>query len=151
METIAYEELLARDGQVTTHVVGTSMLPLLHNRQSIVTVESVSRVPPRRGDVVLYKVSGTYILHRVIRIQGGDYLIRGDNTWVMEHVPASALLATMTGFYRTPKGRLITRRDCLYRLYRLALPSYRWGRRIGSWVKRRLRNVIRIKGFSNKM
>ena len=86
METIAYEELLARDGQVTTHVVGTSMLPLLHNRQSIVTVESVDRVPPRRGDVVLYKVNGTYILHRVMRIQGGDYLIRGDNTWVMEHV-----------------------------------------------------------------
>ena len=143
METIAYEELLARNGQVTTHVVGTSMLPLLHNRQSIVTVESVSRVPPRRGDVVLYKVNGTYILHRVMRIQGSEYLIRGDNTWVMEHVPASALLATMTSFYRTPKGRLVTRQDFLYRLYRLALPSYRWSRRIGSWVKRMVKRLVK--------
>ena len=66
METIAYEELLARDGRVTTHVTGSSMLPLLRDRQSIVTVESVSRVPPRRGDVVLYKAGGRYILHRVM-------------------------------------------------------------------------------------
>ena len=33
METIAYEELLAKDGRVMTHVVGSSMLPLLRDRQ----------------------------------------------------------------------------------------------------------------------
>ena len=36
METVAYEELLERDGKIITHVVGWSMLPLLRDRESIV-------------------------------------------------------------------------------------------------------------------
>ena len=136
METVAYEELLEKDGRVMTHVVGSSMLPLLHNRESIVIVETADRVQPRRGDVVLYKTGGTYILHRILQINGDEYIIRGDNTWVLEHVPKKALLATMTGFYRSPEGKLITRNNLGYRLYCLLLPGIRWGRRIGSKVKR---------------
>ncbi len=136
MDTVAYEELLEKDGRVMTHVVGASMLPLLHDRESIVLVEAADRVPPRRGDVVLYKTGKTYILHRILSIQKNEYITRGDNTWAKEHVPKSALLATMTGFYRTPNGRLITRNSPAYCLYRLALPAIRWSRRIGNKVKR---------------
>ena len=83
MEGVAYEEILEKDGRVITHVVGGSMLPLLHDRESIVIVEDVNRVPPRRGDVVLYRMSGRYILHRVLRIEREEYVIRGDNTWTL--------------------------------------------------------------------
>ncbi len=138
METVAYEELLKRDGKIITHVVGRSMLPLLHDRESIVIVEAADQVKPRRGDVVLYKAQGTYILHRILREAGQEYLIRGDNTWTTEHVPKETVLATMTGFYRKPEGRLVTRNDLLYRFYRLALPGIRWGRRIGG----KMRSVI---------
>ncbi len=136
MDTVAYEELLEKDGQVMTHVVGTSMLPLLHNRESIVIVEAADRMPPRRGDVVLYKTGGTYILHRVLKIRGDTYIIRGDNTWALEYVPKKALLATMTGFYRSAEGKLVTRSNPGYRVYCLLLPGIRWVRRIGSKVKR---------------
>jgi len=136
MKSVAYEELLERDGKVITHVVGYSMLPLLHDRESIVIVETVEKVPPKKGDVVLYKTGGTYILHRVMRILPDKYLIRGDNTWMMEHVPKNALLATMTGFYRKAEGKLITRDNLGYRMYRMVLPGIRWGRRIGNKVKR---------------
>ncbi len=142
MESVAYEELLERDGQVITHVVGTSMLPLLHDRESIVIVESTEKIPPRRGDVVLYKIYGTYILHRVMKILPEEYLIRGDNTWVLEHVPKSALLATMTGFYRKAEGKLILCSYPGYRLYCFSLPAIRWGRRIGSKVKREIRQLF---------
>lgn len=142
MQSVAYEELLERDGKVITHVVGYSMLPLLHNRESIVIVEKVDRVPPKKGDVVLYKTSGTYILHRVMQIRQDEYLIRGDNTWVMEHVPRTALLATMTGFYRKAEGKLITRDNPGYRMYRIALPGIRWGRRIGNKVKRTALEIL---------
>ncbi len=142
MQSVAYEELLERDGKVITHVVGYSMLPLLHNRESIVIVEAVEKVPPKKGDVVLYKTGGTYILHRVMQIKPNEYLIRGDNTWMMEHVPKTALLATMTGFYRKAEGKLITRDNPGYQLYQQVMPAIRWGRRIGSKVKRTLRVLL---------
>ena len=142
-EPIAYEELLRKDGRVMTHVVGTSMRPLLRNRESIVIVESADRVPPRRGDVALYKTGGAYILHRVLRVMPDEYLTRGDNTWVTEHVPKGAVLATMTGFYRKPEGKLISRDHAVYRLYVLALPGIRLARRVGSKLKREIKKAFR--------
>ena len=140
MEPISYEELLRRDGKVITHVVGNSMLPLLRDRESIVVVEDARRVPPRRGDLVLYKAGDTYILHRVLRVRQEGYLIRGDNTWTLESVPKEALLATMTGFYRHAEGRLVSREDAAYRLYRLALPGIHCTGR----VCRRAKRVVRM-------
>lgn len=145
MKTVAYEELLEKDGKVMTHVVGSSMLPLLHDRESIVIVEAAEKMPPKKGDVVLYKTGGTYILHRVMAIREKEYLIRGDNTWTMEHVPKEALLATMTGFYRKAEGKLVARESLGYRVYRMLLPGIRWGRRIGSKMKRLLKKLFRKK------
>ena len=136
MESVAYEEMLQRDGKVITHVVGSSMLPLLHDRESIVVVEDAQQTPPERGDVVLYKTGDTYVLHRILQIRAEEYLIRGDNTWFLEHVPKKAVLATMTGFYRYPESRLISRDDTLYHLYRAALPCIRQSRRILRKIKR---------------
>ncbi len=138
MEAVAYEELLQRDGKVITHVVGSSMLPLLHNRESIVIVEAADRVRPQRGDVVLYKTGDTYVLHRVLQEKDDEFLIRGDNTWYLEHVPKKAVLATLTGFYRYPEGQLMSKDDVVYHMYQSLLPVIRWGRRILSWVKRRI-------------
>ncbi len=143
MESVAYEELLKKDGQIITHVVGSSMLPLLRGRESIVVVEAADRVPPRRGDVVLYKAGGNYILHRVLRVRPEEYLIRGDNTWTIEHVPKATLLATMTGFYRHPDSRLVSRDSIVARLYTLALPGIRWGRRVLGKVRRTVHGLYR--------
>lgn len=139
MESVGYEELLKKDGRVMTHVVGSSMLPLLRDRESIVIVEAADKVPPRKGDVVLYRTNGSYILHRIRQIRENEYLIRGDNTWIIEHIPKEALLATMTGFYRTPDGKLVTKRSFLYRVYRLALPGIRLIRRAGGKIRQRIR------------
>ena len=141
MESVAYEELLEKDGQIITHVVGTSMKPLLKDRQSIVIVEAADRVPPIKGDVVLYKTNNRYILHRIRKILPEEYLIRGDSTWTMEHVPKEAILATMTGFYRKPEGKLFTRNSLSYRFYLALLPCIRvirkYGSRIKQWFKHR--------------
>ena len=145
MESIAYEELLQKDGKVITHVVGSSMLPLLHDRQSIVIVEDVKNVPPKKGDVVLYKTNGTYILHRIRKITETEYLIRGDNTWMIEHIKKDLLLATMTGFYRTPNGKLVTRNNAAYRIYQIVLPAIRWTRRISGKIKRTIKHLTSCK------
>ncbi len=144
MESVAYEELLDRDGQVITHVVGSSMLPLLRDRESIVLVEAVRLVPPKKGDVVLYKTNGVYILHRILRIRPDEYLIRGDNTWRIEHVPKAAILATLTGFCRTPEGKMIPRNHPGYKLSRLLLPVIRMARRITGKARRVAVSLFRV-------
>ena len=136
MDAVSYEELLEREVRVITHVVGQSMEPLLHDRASIVVVEAVRSCPPRRGDVVLYRTGGVYILHRVLRIEPERYIIRGDNTWILEYVPRAHVLGTMTAFYRRPEGRETLPKDPAYRLYCALLPLIRIARRIVGKLRR---------------
>ena len=143
METAAYEELLHQEGRIITHVVGRSMLPLLYDRESIVIVESADRIPPGRGDVVLYKAGNRYLLHRILEIREEEYLIRGDNTQVMEHVPKETVLATLTGFYRHPESRLVTRNDISYRMYCTLLPCIRMMRKNKNRIKNGIRRFLR--------
>lgn len=93
------------------------MLPMLRHDHDLVLIEAVnsSSAPPARYDVVLYKVCGKYILHRVLRTDGNQYLIRGDNTYSVERVPADAVIGVLTGFVRD--GRQISVHDWRYRLY----------------------------------
>ena len=73
MSSIAYEDLLRKDGRVITHVVGWSMMPLLRNRESIVIVEAPNLVKPKKRDVVLYKTENRYI-----RDSEGRYVAKDD-------------------------------------------------------------------------
>ena len=113
------------------------MLPMLRPDRDLVMIESVdsatsssvaevtvssaapaavsSSASPAPYDVVLYKVDGKYILHRVLRTDGNQYLIRGDNTYSVERVPADAVIGVLTGFVRD--GRQISVQDWRYRLY----------------------------------
>ena len=114
---LTIEELLSRDGKIVYKAKGRSMLPMLRHDHDLVLIEAVnsSSAPPARYDVVLYKVCGKYILHRVLRTDGNQYLIRGDNTYSVERVPADAVIGVLTGFVRD--GRQISVHDWRYRLY----------------------------------
>ena len=57
-------------------------------------------------DVALYRRDQSYVLHRVIRVADGHYLIRGDNTYSLETVPDEAVIGVLTSFKR--KGREIS-------------------------------------------
>ena len=142
MSSIAYEDLLRRDGRVITHVVGWSMMPLLRNRESIVIVEAPDRVKPKKRDVVLYKTGNRYILHRILKIRQEEYVIRGDNTWVLEYVPKENVLATMTGFYRDSEGRYVAKDDILYQTYCRMLPCIRLIRFLKIRAKRYLKKNL---------
>ena len=123
--TMQYEEVLAQYGECITHVTGWSMEPLLHNRQSIVRVVPAEKEQLKIGDVVLYKVNDQYILHRIMKIQGGMLVIRGDNNWFLEHIPVSRVLGVMTGFWRRPEGSFVECSHWKYQLYRAGLPIWR--------------------------
>ncbi len=59
-------------------IVGTSMEPMLHRGDlAVIREESTYRV----GDVVLYEAPqlGSNVLHRIVRVQGDKFVLKGDN------------------------------------------------------------------------
>ena len=110
--TTTFEELLRRDGKLVYRTKGVSMPPMLRQDRDLVMIEPPQgRLRPR--DVALYRRGKDYVLHRVIRVEDGYYLIRGDNTYALEKVPEKAVLGVLTGFVRKGKQHRVTDRGYL--------------------------------------
>lgn len=95
------EELLERDGEIMRLPVGTSMYPMLVNRQDQMIIKKVDR-PLRVNDVVLFKRNnGQYVLHRLVRIRKGEYVFRGDNQVFDEYgITDRHILGILKGYYK---------------------------------------------------
>ena len=110
----SFEELLDQDGHLVYRTQGRSMEPMLRQNRDLVIV----RVPDLRlckFDIALHKRGSKYILHRVIGVKPDHYLIRGDNTYMIENVPDSAVIGVLTGFQRKGKQHDVTEPG--YRFY----------------------------------
>ena len=107
---------LDQNGSLTYSNVGRSMMPLLKEGRDLFTVE---RMEGRRkvGDVVLYRrPPDKYVLHRVVEVKDGSYVILGDNCANREYgITDEDILGVMTGFVR--KGKTYTVSCASYRLY----------------------------------
>lgn len=127
------EQELARHGRSFFQTVGDSMEPLLHNRKSTVVIEKKS-APLKRYDVALYhRPSGEYVLHRVIKVLDGKYIICGDNRIWREYVPEEWVIGVMAGYYEGEENTYIS---CDSRCYRAYLRSIR-PRYIRLWIRDR--------------
>ena len=140
--SMTYEDVLSRDGECTTHVVGDSMLPLLKNRKSIVHVISVAERAPKIKDVVLYKQGGKYVLHRILSRDADIFIVRGDTNYFLERVPVADILGVMDGFYWRPSFSYISCRSVIYKLYIIFLPVIRPVRRMLIRIKRLIKNYL---------
>ena len=70
----------------------------------------------KKYDVVLYRYpSGKYVLHRIIRVRENEYIIRGDNTFIREHIPKDKILGVLERFNR--KGKSHTVNDRGFKIY----------------------------------
>ena len=115
METLSFEEILARDGKLVYKTRGVSMLPMLRQNRDLVVI-----VPPsgklKRYDAALYKRGGQYILHRVIDVRKDGYVFRGDNTVTPETgITDADIVGVLRAFIRD--GKMIPVTDLKYRLY----------------------------------
>lgn len=103
MNTLTFEEILARDGKLIYRTKGHSMRPMLRQNRDLVIIEpQEGRL--RRFDTALYKRGGKYILHRVIKVYPEDYVFRGDNNYFTEPgIRDSEIIGILTAFVRKGK------------------------------------------------
>lgn len=96
------EELLLTEGKYVGATSGVSMLPMLKSgRDSVVIYPKKERL--KVYDVALYKRGKDYVLHRVINVVDGGYVIRGDNCYNDEKVKESQVIGVLTEYFRGKK------------------------------------------------
>lgn len=110
------EQQLAEQGFFVSTTVGVSMRPMLRNRRDRVIVLPIGSERLKKYDLPLYRrADGRYILHRIIGVRDGSYVIRGDNTYCKEYVPDEQILGYVSEFYRGGKHHRTDARG--YRAY----------------------------------
>lgn len=109
-------EAFSRCGVYSAMTQGVSMQPLFHTHDSTLYILPLTE-EAKKYDVVLYPKRGSeeYILHRVVGVREREYLIRGDNTFILEHVPKACVLGVLSEFVR--RGKHHTTAELGYRIY----------------------------------
>lgn len=105
---MSFEEILKRDGKLCYSVRGTSMLPMLRQDKDLVVIQAAGGKRLAPLDVALYKRGEQYVLHRVISVKEGGYMIRGDNTYTPEYVPEDQVLGVLRSFVRDGREYAVT-------------------------------------------
>lgn len=141
-----FEEVLEHEGKLIKYPTGTSMLPLLRQGKDVFLVQKPFR-ELRKNDVVLYKRKDKYILHRIIKINGENLVIIGDNCVTKEYdIKTKDVLGIMTHITRSNKN-IDVEKSKSYKWYVRFLSVYRPAKKlyclimgIGSKIKRSIIN-----------
>ena len=116
MNKLSYEEYLRDNDTLVYRNTGVSMLPLLKQGRDLFVVSKKTPQRCKKYDVVLFKRNDKYILHRIIKVNAGDYTARGDNCINAEYgVKDEDIIGVMTSFVR--KGKERTVKNFWYKLY----------------------------------
>lgn len=112
-----YEAELDRHGSFVFTNVGTSMMPLLRQHKDLFQITKKTNERCKKYDVVLIKrASGQYVLHRILKVRGKDYVLCGDNQICREYgVTDDQILGIMTKVIRGGVTLFVT--DKKYRIY----------------------------------
>ena len=97
-------ELITMGSSVNMIVTGDSMYPFLRNLKDSVTL----RYPKKRlkvCDIVLvYRPDGSYVLHRVVKIEGGRFCMLGDaQTKTEGPLPLDCIIAAVSAVNRNDR------------------------------------------------
>ncbi len=99
---MSYETELEKYGVIAFVPSGNSMWPTLKNRaQSVIVGRREARL--KRFDVAFYRRQDVYVLHRVMEVVDGGYIICGDSQLTLEKVKEEQVFGKMLGFYKKDK------------------------------------------------
>jgi phage repressor protein C with HTH and peptisase S24 domain len=110
------ERLLRAGRPVELELRGDSMTPSVRDGD-LLTVAPLGDGRIQRGDVVLARIGGRLVAHRVVLVDGANAQLRGDASPRVDAVPVDALLGRVVGVRR--------RRGPLRRGFRAALRRVR--------------------------
>lgn len=99
-----FASVIRERGKYVGPPAGPSMQPLLRvYRDAAVLVAPV--FPLKKYDVILYRrANGRYVLHRIIGVREGGYVLCGDALWRKEYpVTDDMVVGVMEGFFRDEK------------------------------------------------
>ncbi len=115
-------QLVAEGKEVEIPTKGSSMFPFIVGGRDSVLLSRARKVDV--GDILMVKIKGHYIIHRVIAIHGsqitlmGDGNIRGCELCSFGDVCAKVVRITYNGKYVDCSARSFTSRSSLWRLVR---------------------------------
>ena len=120
MSKSSFEEELDKKGILVYTNKGNSMYPLIRQGKDVLIIKKVNS-KLKKMDIHLYKrESGQYVLHRIIKVNENDYVIRGDNTYYNETgIRDDQILGVLSGVIR--EGKEISVNSLSYKIY-----SYFW-------------------------
>ncbi len=101
--------LLNEEKEVRFTPSGVSMRPFIEGDKDSVVLAPLGRLP-KRGDILLARVTGyagrrTYVLHRLIRIEGELYILQGDGNLMGEEQCRLEDIIGRVVRIETPSGR----------------------------------------------
>ena len=134
------EQLLSEGQNVTILVKGNSMRPLLRNGRDRVVLRAHRDEDIRKGAVMLFRYSGSYVMHRVVKVEGDVVIFEGDGNYKLQEVVTRKDIVAVVVAVVLPSGKSI---GCDSRRWRIAswwwLSKTRFERRIILAVMRRLK------------
>ncbi|MBQ9472888.1 MAG: VanZ family protein [Bacteroidales bacterium] len=139
----AVEERMARGEATVIPFAGKSMEPTLRDGRVKIRLAPVGEGRmPRRGDIVLFRMGGRHILHRVVRREGTHYTMRGDACATCEKVESCDVVAKLDSVIY-PNGRCTSCQSARWRLRSALILTAKGVRRGLSYtIGRRRRRVL---------
>ena len=138
--SLAIEQLAAGE-RVWLAFDGRSMLPTLSSSDKVLLAPLVGE--PQAGDVLLFRMGDRFVVHRLLRHEGEEYVLRGDNNMGTERVPASALLGKVVSVKRK-SGRLISTESRQWRCLSRRAAAHQWIKAtVSKWLGRNGRKRLR--------
>ena len=78
------KEMIEQSVDVSIVISGNSMSPFLVNQRDVIYLSKINR-KLKKGDLVLYqRLSGQYVVHRIVKVKKSGYYLAGDNQIAIE-------------------------------------------------------------------
>lgn len=111
------EEKLKYEDAVFVKTKGASMRPLINSKKDLAVLKKADK-SPKKNSVVLFKKNGILILHRIRRISGDEYIMRGDNNAFYEYgVKNTDIIGELKAVIKNGKYKEIEKSLYLRRIY----------------------------------
>lgn len=110
------ERLLSEGLEAEFLLRGFSMRPLLRDGRDRLIVAPCTSEDPKEGEVYLFRYRGRHLLHRLLRVEGEELVMRGDGNYKLEERCLQTDLAGRLKGIRRPSGKVI---DCSSRSWRV--------------------------------